>query len=58
MMSLTTAFGGIGSTLGAGLGGYALLISTWGTVGVVFGLMGIIGAIIMFLFATDPLNGK
>lgn len=53
MMSFTSAFGGIGSTLGAGIGGYVLLISNWGTLGVVFGLLGIFGALTMFLYATD-----
>jgi MFS family permease len=58
MMSLATAFGGIGSTLGAGVGGYVLLVSNWGTLGLVFGLMGIFGAIIVYLFAIDPIKGN
>jgi len=58
MMSLSTAFGAIGSTLGAGLGGYLLLVSNWETLGIVFGVMGIIGAIIIYIYATDPIKGK
>jgi DHA1 family inner membrane transport protein len=58
MMSLSVAFSGVGSTLGAGLGGYLLLVSPWGALGIVFGLMGIIGAIIIHHFATDPIKGN
>jgi len=56
MMSLMTAFSGVGSTLGAGLGGYFLLVSNWGTLGIVYGLMGILGAVVLYLFASDPIS--
>ena len=53
MMSIDTAFNAVGSTIGAGFGGYLLLVSGWGTLGIVFGLLGIIGATIIYFFATD-----
>ena len=53
MMSIDTAFNAVGSTIGAGFGGYLLLVSGWGTLGIVFGLLGIIGAMIIYFFATD-----
>ena len=56
MMSLMTAFSGVGSTLGAGLGGYFVLVSNWGTLGIVYGIMGILGALTLFFFASDPIN--
>ena len=58
MMSLTSAFGGVGSALGAGLGGYLLLVINWSMMAIVLGLSGIIGATIMYLFAIDPLFRK
>jgi predicted MFS family arabinose efflux permease len=53
MMSLTSAFSGVGSTLGSGLGGLILLLYNWGTLGVIFGLMGFVGTITMYFFASD-----
>jgi MFS family permease len=58
MMSLTSAFGGVGSALGAGVGGYLLLVTNWSIMAITFGLSGIIGATIMYLFAIDPLFRK
>jgi predicted MFS family arabinose efflux permease len=55
MMSISTAFNAIGSTLGSGLGGYLLLVFNWGTLGIVFGLFGIIGALIVYFFASDQI---
>ena len=54
MMSLNSAFMNIGSVLGAGIGGYALLGGNWILMGVSIGVMGILAASIIQLGATDP----
>jgi MFS family permease len=54
MMSLNSAFMSLGSVLGAGIGGYALLRENWTLMGVSIGLMGILAAITLQLGAIDP----
>jgi DHA1 family inner membrane transport protein len=54
MMSLNSAFMSLGSVLGAGIGGYALLGDNWTLMGVSIGAMGILAAIIIQLGAIDP----
>ena len=54
MMSLSTAGESLGSALGAGLGGYVLLIGDYWLNGLVLGVLGIISAIIIQLYAVDP----
>jgi MFS family permease len=53
MMSISSAFEAVGSALGAGFGGYLLLVTNWRSLGIVYGLMGIIGAMILYFFASD-----
>ena len=54
MMSLSTAGESLGSALGAGVGGYVLLMGDYWLIGVVLGIMGIISAIIIQVYAIDP----
>jgi len=54
MMSLSTAGESLGSALGAGVGGYVLLMGDYRLIGLVLGIMGIISAIIIQLYAIDP----
>jgi len=59
MMSLSTAGESLGSALGAGVGGYVLLMGDFWLIGLVLGIMGIVSAIIIQLFAIDPTkNGE
>ena len=59
MMSLSTAGESLGSALGAGVGGYVLLMGDYWLIGLVLGIMGIVSAIIIQLYAIDPTkNGE
>jgi len=54
MMSLFTMFAGVGTAIGAGIGGFALIVYGYGALGISLGSMGVIAAIV-FKFATvDP----
>jgi len=54
MMSLFAAFGGVGGAIGAGIGGVALILSSYRLLGIIMGSMGIIGAIIFHFATVDP----
>jgi predicted MFS family arabinose efflux permease len=54
MMSITTASLNLGATIGTGIGGYLLLIYGWKVMGVSMGMFGILGGIILYIFAIDP----
>ena len=54
VMSISAASANIGSALGSGLGGLALLFFNYEAVGPSLGLLGIASAIIVYLFAVDP----
>jgi predicted MFS family arabinose efflux permease len=54
MMSINSASVSMGSALGSGLGGLALLMYGYQGVGPTLGLLGIASAIIIRLFAVDP----
>jgi predicted MFS family arabinose efflux permease len=54
MMSINSASASMGSALGSGLGGLALLLYNYGAVGPSLGLLGIASAIIVYLIAVDP----
>jgi MFS family permease len=56
MMSLNSAAMNIGSVLGAGIGGYALLGGDWGLMGVSIGVLGLVSAIVFQIGAVDPLR--
>jgi predicted MFS family arabinose efflux permease len=53
MMSMTTAADNLGSFLGAGIGGFSLLIADYWFLGMVLGILGILSSLIIFLFAQD-----
>lgn len=54
MMSINSASASMGSAMGSGLGGLALLMYGYQGVGPTLGLLGIASAIIIRLFAVDP----
>ena len=58
MMSIHTAIQSIGSALGAGIGGPALIHFDYKLVGISLGILAAIGAIIIRVFAVDPIHSK
>jgi predicted MFS family arabinose efflux permease len=56
MMSIQTAMQSIGSALGAGIGGLALLLYDYELVGISLGILAVIGAFIIRLFSVDPVS--
>ena len=58
MMSIHTAMQSIGSALGAGIGGPALIHFDYKLVGISLGILAVIGAIIIRVFAVDPIHSK
>ncbi|MHA2429088.1 MAG: MFS transporter [Candidatus Hermodarchaeia archaeon] len=58
VMSISAASANIGSALGSGLGGLALLLYSYEAVGPSLGLLGLASAIIVHLFAVDPTRMK
>jgi len=54
MMALNTASNNLGSILGAGIGGAVLLTSDYPIIGVVLGILGVLSALVIKLFASDP----
>jgi predicted MFS family arabinose efflux permease len=56
MMSLSVASQRIGGTLGTGLGGLVLFLHGYGALGVILGLLGLLSAIVYYLFAEDPIR--
>ncbi len=57
MMALNTASNNLGSILGAGIGGAVLLTSDYPLIGVVLGLLGVLSALVIKFFASDPTEG-
>jgi predicted MFS family arabinose efflux permease len=58
MMSINSASVSMGSALGSGLGGLALLMYGYHAVGPSLGLLGIASAIIVYLIAVDPTRAR
>jgi len=58
MMSISAAMQSVGSALGAGIGGLALLIYDYELVGVSLGALAVIGAIIVHILAIDPISQR
>jgi predicted MFS family arabinose efflux permease len=54
MMSLSYAFVGVGSAIGAAIGGFALIFYDYEELGIILGGMGIIAAIIFQFVTVDP----
>ena len=54
MMSLSAAADSLGSVVGAGIGGYVLGLGGYWMVGSVLGVLGVLSAITIRLFAIDP----
>ena len=54
MMALNTASNNLGSILGVGIGGAVLLRSGYPLIGVVLGILGVLAALVIRLFASDP----
>jgi predicted MFS family arabinose efflux permease len=54
MMSMRSALGSIGSVLGSGLGGLALLMYGYQALGPSLGLLGLASGFIMYLVVVDP----
>ena len=57
MMSISSASVSMGSALGSGLGGLALLMYGYQAVGPSLGLLGLASAIVVYLIAIDPTRG-
>jgi DHA1 family inner membrane transport protein len=56
MMSMTSAFGSIGSVLSLSLGGAFLIEYGWGVMGLIIGAFGILAGGVLLLFAKDTLR--
>jgi len=56
IMSLSSATGNMGVALGSGLGGFTLLWYDYTTLGMLFGVLGILAAIIYQLFVIEPVK--
>jgi len=54
MMSISSASVSMGSALGSGLGGFALLLYNYEAIGPTLGLLGLASAIIVYLIVVDP----
>ena len=54
MMALNTAANNLGSILGAGIGGAVLLAYDYPLIGVVLGLLSVVAALVIRLYARDP----
>jgi DHA1 family purine base/nucleoside efflux pump-like MFS transporter len=56
MMSIQTAMQSVGSALGAGIGGVALVLYDYELVGISLGILAVIGAFIVRVFTVDPIS--
>jgi predicted MFS family arabinose efflux permease len=54
MMSMNSAVGYAGMAVGTALGGFMLLLNDWRTFGVVFGTISFVGALLYYVYASDP----
>jgi predicted MFS family arabinose efflux permease len=58
MMSISAAMQSVGSAIGAAIGGFTLLVYDYELIGVSLGALAVIGAIIVHLFAVDPISPR
>jgi predicted MFS family arabinose efflux permease len=56
MMSLVSAFMNLGMVLGASVGGFALIGGEWVLMGVFIGVLGLLGAAVLKIWAVDPIT--
>jgi len=54
MMSLSQATYMLGTTIGTGLGGLILLIFTYSTVGLAYGVLGLLASALYYFFSREP----
>ncbi|MGP8070689.1 MAG: MFS transporter, partial [Candidatus Bathyarchaeia archaeon] len=54
MMSLFAMFAGVGTAIGAGIGGLALIVYGYGVLGIILGSMGVVAAIVFKFETVDP----
>jgi len=54
MMSISLAADNLGATISTAIGGFLLLVYGWKVMGVTMGMFGVLGSIILHLFAVDP----
>ena len=54
MMALNTAANNLGSILGAGIGGAVLLAYDYPLIGIVLGILSVLAALVIRLYAVDP----
>lgn len=53
MMAFTSAFGSLGSAIGAAFGGFVLLWSNYSRLGIALGSLGVIGSMLVYFFVKD-----
>jgi MFS family permease len=56
MMSLVSASMNLGMVLGASVGGFALIGGEWVLMGVFIGVLGLLGAAVLKIWAVDPIT--
>jgi len=56
MMSLFSAFMNLGMVLGASIGGFALVGGNWVFMGIFIGLLSLLGAAVLKIWAVDPIS--
>lgn len=56
MMSLNNAVQSMGTMIGSGLGGYLILQYSYGLMGVILGVFGLMASIVYFRFSDDPMK--
>jgi DHA1 family inner membrane transport protein len=56
MMSLNNAVQSMGTMIGSGLGGYLILQYSYGLMGVILGVFGLMASIVYFRFSVDPMK--
>jgi predicted MFS family arabinose efflux permease len=56
MMSMNSASVNLGMALGAGIGGYFLLVGDWVLMGVLIGTLGLLAAVVLQLWTVDQVR--
>jgi predicted MFS family arabinose efflux permease len=58
MMPLRVAFAGVGSAMGAGIGGAVLALYNYQTIALTRGTMGVVGSLVLLFMAKEPCDIK